>query len=530
MSSSLLSSTTRPFACSLSALALAVALAACGDKQAPAGSASAAAPAAPASTAQGAGDNVLRIAASFKDKGLAIEGDAAYHLMKAGATESLVRVTLDGKAEPALATQWRRTGDNSWEFDLRTDVKFHDGSMLDSEAVVASLSHIMKAATPPRALKGTGLVAEAVDADTVKLTTTKPDPVLPLRLGGPSTVILAKGAYASEPMNPIGFSSGPYKITKHEAGVGLTLERFDDYWGGKPQLAGVELRSITDPAARFNALKVGEVHVAESIAPNNVLEAQKDSALVADNIQLPRASTLYTNFTKPTLKNDKIRQAIDLLIDRDAIVATVLEGMGTPAAGYFGGVSWAPKAAARPADYLEQAKKLIAESGVKPEGLKLNLMTYTGRPELAAIANVIKANLEQGGFAITLDVVDYNTVFEPKVLAKEHDLVLLSRSFYTDMPDASSFLASDFGCEGSYNLNAFCEKDFDALWQSAASVENTEDRTAIFVKAAQYLIDNKVGLPVYNDTSRRIFSVRVKDAIHDPLDQRLITHTTSLGQ
>ena len=93
-------------------------------------------------------------------------------------------------------------------------------------------------------------------------------------------------------MNPIGFSSGPYKITKHEAGVGLTLERFDDYWGGKPQLAGVELRSITDPAARFNALKVGEVHVAESIAPNNVLEAQKDSALVADNIQLPRASTL----------------------------------------------------------------------------------------------------------------------------------------------------------------------------------------------------------------------------------------------
>ena len=124
------------------------------------------------------------------------------------------------------------------EFDLRTDVKFHDGSMLDSEAVVASLSHIMKAATPPRALKGSGLTVEAVDADTVKLTTAKPDPVLPLRLADPSTAILSKGAYASDPMNPIGFGSGPYKITKYEAGVGITLERFDDYWGGKPQLAG----------------------------------------------------------------------------------------------------------------------------------------------------------------------------------------------------------------------------------------------------------------------------------------------------
>lgn len=526
MQPSMHASVIRPLASTLSALSLAAALVACGQQSAPPPAASA--PASAPTAAAPASDNILRIATSFKDKGLSIEGDAAYHQMKAGATEALVRVTLDGKAEPALATQWRRTGDTSWEFDLRTDVKFHDGSMLDSEAVVASLSHIMKAATPPRALKGSGLTVEAVDADTVKLTTAKPDPVLPLRLAGPSTAILSKGAYASDPMNPIGFGSGPYKITKYEAGVGITLERFDDYWGGKPQLAGVELRSITDPEARFNALKVGEVHVADAIAPNNVLEAKKDSALVVNNIELPRASTLYVNFTKPTLKNEKIRQAIDLLIDRDAIVATVLEGMGTPSAGYFGGVNWAPKAAARPADYLDQAKKLIAESGVKPEALKLNLMTYPGRPELAATANVIKDNLEQGGFSITLDVVDYNTVFEPKVMAKEHDLVLLSRSFYTDMPDASSFLASDFGCEGSYNLNAFCEKAFDAIWQSAASVEKPEERTAIFVKAAQYLIDHKVGLPVYNDTSRRVFSARVQDAIHDPLDQRLVTHSTAL--
>ena len=107
-------------------------------------------------------------------------------------------------------------------------------------------------------------------------------------------------------------------------------------------------------------------------------------------------------------------------------------------------------------------------------------------------------------------MVDYNTVFEPKVMAKEHDLVLLSRSFYTDMPDASSFLASDFGCEGSYNLNAFCEKDFDAIWQSAATVEKPEERTAILVKAAQYLIDHKVGLLVYNDTSHHVFSAHTQ--------------------
>ena len=191
------------------------------------------------------------------------------------------------------------------------------------------------------------------------------------------------------------------------------------------------------------------MQIADSVLPGKILEFKKDSAYKVEGIALPRSTTLYTNFSKPVLANLKIRQAIDMLIDRQAIVATVLEGTGTPAAGYFGdAVPWAPKAAERPADYLEQAKKLIADSGIKPEGLKLNLMTYTGRPELAEAANVIKANLEQAGFTITLDVVEYTTVLEPKALAKEHDLILMSRSYYFDMPDAAGYLQSDFGCKG----------------------------------------------------------------------------------
>ncbi len=520
----------RPTSCGLAAslLALSVALAACGDKSAP-GAASAPASAASGTASTDAGGNILRIASARKDKAtLTIEDDAAFYLLQAGTIETLVRPTPDGQAEPALATQWRRTNDTTWEFDLRPNVKFHDGSVLDAEAVATSLNYIMKIATPPRALKGTGLVAEAVDADTVKFTTSQPDPVLPLRFGGPNTAILSKNAYASSPVSPIGFGTGPYKISQFEPGVALTMVRFDDYWGGKPQLDGVEMRPIMDPSARFNALKAREVHIAYSIAPSNILEARKDSSLKIDNFDLPRTTTLYTNFNKAVLKNEKIRQAMDLLIDREAIATAVLEGMDKPAAGYFSNTAWAPKVAARPADYLEQAKRLIAESGLKPEALKLNLMTYTGRPELAAVANVIKDNLEQAGFAITVDVVDYVTVLEPKIVAKQHDLILLSRSFYTDMPDLAGFFASDFGCEGSYNLNVFCDKAFDAIWQQAAKAEKAEERTALFAQATQYLNEHKVGLPIYNDTSRQVSSTRVTNIELDPLAQRLVTHTTSL--
>lgn len=509
-------------------LSATVALAACGDKSAP----SAASSGASAAAATQSSDNVLRYAMSFKEKGsMAIESDAALRLKTAGANETLVNVTADGQVLPSLATEWKRTGATTWEFTLRPDVKFHDGSTLDAEAVVTSLGYIMGTATPPRALKGTGLTAKAIDAHTVQISTEQPDPVLPLRLGSPSSAILAKGAYASNPMTSIGFGSGPFKITKDEPGVSLTLVRFDEYWGGKAALNGVEVLTIMDHTARYNALKAGEVRIADSVLPGKILEFKKDSAYKVEGIALPRSTTLYTNFSKPVLANLKIRQAIDMLIDRQAIVATVLEGTGTPAAGYFGdAVPWAPKAAERPADYLEQAKKLIADSGIKPEGLKLNLMTYTGRPELAEAANVIKANLEQAGFTITLDVVEYTTVLEPKALAKEHDLILMSRSYYFDMPDAAGYLQSDFGCKGSNNFNVFCDKAFDALLQGTATAEKPQERTAIFAKAAQYLIDNKVGLPIYHDASRRVLSSRVQNTMLDPLDQTLLTNKTTLGK
>ena len=510
-------------------LSATVALAACGDKQAASTPSSEAS--APVAAAHGA-DNVLRYAMSFKEKdSLAIESDAALRMKTAGANETLVNVTADGQVLPALATEWKRTGATTWEFTLRSDVKFHDGTMLDAEAVVTSLGYIMGAPTPPRALKGTGLTAKAIDAHTVQISTEKPDPVLPLRLGSPSSAILAKAAYSTSPMNPIGFGSGPFKITKYEPGVSLSFVRFDEYWGGKAALDGVEVLTITDGTARYNALKAGEVQIADSMLPGKILEFKKDSAYRVEGIALPRSTTLYTNFTKPVLANQKIRQAIDLLIDREAIVATVLEGTGTAAAGYFGdAVPWAPKAAARPADFLEQAKKLIAETGLKPQSLALNLMTYTGRPELAEAANIIKANLEQAGFTITLDVVDYTTVLEPKAQAKEHDLILMSRSYYFDMPDAAGYLSSDFSCKGALNFNVFCDKAFDAILQGTATAEKPEERTAIFAKAAQYLIDHKVGLPIYHDASRRVLSSRVQNAMLDPLDQTLLTNKTTLGK
>lgn len=514
------------------ALCAALSLAACGDKAAPSATTDAA-PAASTTAApetQAAAKKILRMANAFKDKGtLTLATDASNFLKTAGAIETLVNVDMDGKAHPALATQWRRTGDNTWEFDLRPNVQFHDGSTLDAEAVANSINRILNVATPPRALKGSKMAVKAADADTVQFTTEKPDPVLPLRFGSPSTAILAKGAYAQDEMNPIGFGTGPYKVVGYDSGASVTFERFDDYWGGKPQLDGVEVRFVSDSAARYNALKAGEIQVADSISPSHILEVANDDALKAEGINLPRSSTLYVNVKKGILQNLKIRQAIDMLIDREAITATVLEGTGTPAAGYFGeAVAWAPKAAARPADYVEQAKKLIAESGVSADDLKLNLLTYTGRPELAGAGNVIKSNLEQAGFTIELDVVDYSTVFEPKVFDHKHDLVILSRGYYYDMPNALGFLTSDFGCDGSYNLNAFCDKAFDVLLQSAASIESAEERNAILKQAAQYLIDNKIGLPIYHDTSRRVVSSKVQNFELDPLGQRFVTHQTTL--
>lgn len=478
------------------------------------------------------GGGNLVFASSFAKDSLDIVGDGAYPISRAGSIEPLVDSTIEGTVSPRLAEKWSRTNDTTWEFTLRRGGKFHDGTPINAKAAAVSLNYVANAASVPRGIKGIGLKATAQDEHTLVVTTTKPDPILPLRLSAPSTAILSEKAFATNPMTPVGFGSGPFKITKVTPGVGISLVRFDEYWDGAPKLATVEVRFVKDSTARFNGLKSGEFQVADAISPSDFLKAKADKDLVAKPVDLPRSTNLSMNTQRGVTSDLRVRQAIDLLIDRDGIAKTVGEGLVKPTGAYFGDTfSWAPKAQARPADAEEQAKKLLDQAGLKAGDPKLdiNLLTYSLRPELVDVANVIKSNLDKAGFRVTIEVADYTKVVEPKVVKGDFDLFLGSRSFYTDVPDLAGFLTSDFGCKQAANLNHYCNPELEELIKRLDSVSDRSQRNEIFGKAAKILLDQKVGLPIYTDTSRDVWLAKVNGITTDPVGHYLVTKHTSLA-
>lgn len=471
-------------------------------------------------------EQILRVALQFApDSGLAIETDDASVLVKAGVIEGLVQSDASGQPVPGLAESWQRVDDVTWEFALRPEVTFHDGSAFDAAAAETALAYISSVASPPRSLGGLTLSTEIVDDLTIRVITSDPDPILPLRLSSRSMGILSPAAYEETPPAPVG--TGAFALADFTPGESLTVARFDDYWGDVALLDGAIFRFLPDAGSRAAAIRADEVDVADGIALADLDAVDDDENVELIRFSLPRTASLYANTADGPLSDLAVRQAVSLAIDQVALADGLLEGQFAPAFGYFGTENaWAPQSDPDPADALEQAAELV--EGIDPANRSIRIWTYASRPELPDIATVAQAQLQAVGFDVEIEVGEYGPL-EERVFNNEHDLFLLSRGYYFDIADAAAVFTSDFTCDGGYNLNRYCNDAFDTLIASMGGAESAADRQALFGEAAQLLADNVVGIPLVHDSARYAARTNVQGLSIDPFELRLLTPQVSLG-
>jgi peptide/nickel transport system substrate-binding protein len=368
-------------------------------------------------------------------------------LSKLSVAEGLTALDKNGAAAPALAKSWKRTGDTSWTFELRK-ADFQDGTAMTAESVVNALDHAEAAEPGPRVLSDVVLTAKADDADTVTITTKTADPVLPLRLASPALGILSPKAYAKDgTASPLGTGTGPFKITKLTGKSAATLDRYDGYWGGKAKAPGIDVTWIADGTARANALRSGDVDIAEWIPT-----AQAKLLAKATRHEVPsvRTDSLILNTRSGIFTDPSLRAAAREAVDGAALVDSVFGGYADPAQGLFGpAVPWA--AADRVAVTGRAKAATAAQIKAKTKGKTLRLATYTNRAELPEAASVLQQRLEQAGFTVKQDVREY-TQMEADLLAGKYDALVFSRVTLLDTGDAVAYLASDFTSNGVYNI------------------------------------------------------------------------------
>ncbi|WP_181779704.1 ABC transporter substrate-binding protein [Pseudonocardia pini] len=488
----------------LAAVALVGLVAGCGAATAPTG-----APVA---------DGELRIAAQFSPRsGYAMDTDDAFVVAQLGSAEALVKAGPDGTAQPGLATAWQQDG-AAWRFTLRPGVTFHDGTPLTPAAVVNALTWVAGVSAPPRAIKGIGLRAAEAGPDAVTVTTTAPDPILPLRLSSVNTAILAPAAYTGGPPSVIGSGTGPMRLVTTEGNQQATLERNDAYWGGRPQLAKVSVRYVTDPAARALALRAGDVDVAQGLPESSLLEFTGGNGYDDQTVAAPRTVSLMLN-EKGAFADVRVRQAVAKAIDRTALAEQALAGSALPASELYGpAVAWGSQDPP-PAPDVQGAKDLLTRAGT-PQ-LTVRLQTYPNRPELPTLATAVQGMLREVGIDAQIQIGEYGTQ-EPELLAGNYDMFLLSRNYLTDVPDTGASLVSDYSCEGSYNINQYCSPEFDALLAPLGTITDPAQRQEVFKAAAAKLNADAVGVPLVHSQENAV-TKGVSGYVVDPLAKSLIT-------
>ncbi|WP_069738134.1 ABC transporter substrate-binding protein [Streptomyces sp. EN27] len=471
------------------------------------------------------GDQRLKVALAFPPaQAMSPYGDDAVILSRLAVVEGLTRLDANGEAKPALASAWKRDGDNAWEFTVRRDIAFQDGTELDATAVARSLTAAQKASPKPRVLSDTTLTATAEGAGTVRITTKDADPLLPQRLANPSLSILSAAAYGKGggKVNPAGHATGPFTLTEVNGAVSATLERNDTYWGAKAKAPGADVKFVADGTARANALRTKAVDVAEYVPISQ-------ASLLGDGMvhEFPSARTngLSLNTERGVFADPAMRAAAREAIDSRALVDGVYEGRADTAQGLLGpGVPWAAGLRTAPTGRAEAATPAEVR-----KARQIVLATYTNRPELPEAAAVVQQQLEKRGFTVKQVVRDYAQM-EADALAGKYDAFIQARNTLLDTADPLSYLASDFTCDGSFNITQLCAGPVDAAVDRAASLADTDARHEAEMTAEAAVLGSDALVPLVHERFVQGYDeTRVRGVALDPMERTLITADTRVG-
>ena len=256
----------------------------------------------------------------------------SYHVYR-NIFDNLVTRNPDGKIVPQIAKAWRYENDTTLVLDIRTDVKFHDGTPLTVDDVAWSVQRIIDPAfkSPQLSQFNSIVKAEAVGTDKVRLTTSSPYPALLAQLVKLSIVPRAYvQKVGNEKFNVEPMGSGPYRFVSWQKGVRVTLAANESYWRGRPPFKTVTFQMVPDTATRIANLKTGRADIIRQLNPDDAASLKGESRLQILSVPTERIGYLFINALAGPTKDVRVRRAIAHAINRQLLIDALLGGYGRP--------------------------------------------------------------------------------------------------------------------------------------------------------------------------------------------------------
>lgn len=435
--------------------------------------------------------------------------------------ETLVARDVNLQVIPGLALSWKVIDDTTWEFKLRPGVKFHDGSDFTAEDVKFTLARVSTLQGNPSSYAVyTSQIKEVVIVDplTVRFITNGSAPLLPTNLSNVFMMSSDKGTQPTADFNngKAVIGTGPYKLTGWAPGTPQMLVRHDAYWGPKPAWATVKISPIARDPSRVAALLAGDVDFINRVPVADVARLKSDPKIkvfagasayvymVYPEVGADQPPGVKDNAGNPLPANPfrdaRVRQAMSLAINRDALVERVMEGLATkmtqPVPDSMFGAS--PRIA--PAPYnVERARALMTEAGF-PQGFQAEMACPNDRfPNDSKICEAVAQQYSRIGLKVTLAAYP-SAVFFPRRAKREFGLSMAGWGSLTG--EASYFHGAvihttdkDKGL-GAINVSGISDAEIDGLIQQARPMLDEAKRRAILEQVSEMVVARNWVIPV----------------------------------
>jgi peptide/nickel transport system substrate-binding protein len=322
------------------------------------------------------------------------------------------------KPVPWAAESFKNIDPLTWEFKLRANMKFHDGTPVDAEALRFSLDRwatetLGGKPTVPRPRRTVSYdKTEVVDALTFRIKTTAPAPTLTDQLT--AVRIVPPSAYKDDSAGNLAkvaqtaVGSGPYKFVEWKKDQQLVLEVNPDWWGPKQAFEKVVFKPVGETVTRILQLKNGEADLIVNVPPDNAADVDKsDKARISQVAGLRKIFVGIRTEKHPALADKRVRQALNYAINFDAINRALLNSIGKRMTTYFNPPHEPPDAKAFAYD-VTKAKALLAEAGFA-NGFPIEMHAPTGRYiKDKEIAQAVAQDLEKVGIKVDLKVLEWS--------------------------------------------------------------------------------------------------------------------------
>ena len=407
--------------------------------------------------------------------------------------EPLVAADATMQPIPWLAESWEANDKaTEWTFHIKQGVKFHDGSPLTADDVAYTFRRLLDPKTASPAASELGAIKpeafQAVDAATVKVTLDSPIAELPSILATKHGLVVKNGASDDDiRFRPNG--TGPFTLKELKIGpLKTTFEKNANYWRqGLPKSQCLTVTAITEPLSRVAALQSGEADIVLVVDPATIATLKKDPSITLTKAPGGSAITMGMFIDVPPFNDPKVRQAMKLVIDRQALVDTALLGFGVPGNDN-------PILPSSPDAYskdvmkrdVAKAKQLLAEAG-HPDGISVDLHAADLMPGTMAMVQAYQQMASEAG--IKINIVNESA-------GEYWDNIWLKQPFAVSnwgMRTTPAALSVAYRKDAKWNETHFFNDKYDQLLDQAAKTLDPDARRKLY-QEAQRLITEEGGV------------------------------------